>query len=330
MVLDDENVTEGLYTYTKLKLVSEPYKAENKAYLTKAFNDYFLKKVMVVVSHDKTDGILVSIDKALSYLGKVRENGWLVCPDAVDDEVKEKMVNFVKTQRIQEDFPLKAVVYNYSADYEAIVNFTGKDLGNEITSEQFCVDVACVLCSLDANEGITNKNVKTVKKCDIKSDYDTHVQAGELFLYNDGRNIKFSTGVNSLQTIEDDQSDFLCKIRVLEVIDMVKSDLYELMDETYIGKYGNSYANRRVLVAGINSYLKAITQEGYLSNDILSYAELDVEGTRKYLEDKYIDTSEMDDKAILAYKIDTHVFIKVYLYVMDVIEQIQITINYDV
>ena len=310
--------------------MSEQYKPENMAYLTKAFNNYFLKKVMVVVSHDDTDGILVSIDKALSYLGKVRENGWLVCPDAVDNEVKEKMVNFVKTQRTQEDFPLKAVVYDYPADYEAIVNFTGKDLGHEITSEQFCVDVACVLCSLDANEGVTNKNVKTVKTCDIKSDYDTHVQSGELFLYNDGRNIKFSTGVNSLQTIEDDQSDFLCKIRVLEVIDMVKSDLYELMDETYIGKYGNSYENRRVLVAGINSYLKTITQEGYLSTDILSYAELDVEGTRKYLEDKYIDTSEMDDKAILAYKIDTHVFIKVYLYVMDVIEQIQITINYDV
>ena len=105
---------------------------------------------------------------------------------------------------------------------------------------------------------------------------------------------------------------------------------YELIDETIIGKYGNSYANRRVVVASINSYLKTITNEGYLSNDVTSYAELDVEGTREYLNSLNIDTSDMEDKDVLAYKIDSHVFIKIYLYVMDVIEQIQIAIRYDV
>ena len=330
LALDDENVQAGIYTYTKLKLVTESYNAENKSYLTKAFNDYYLKKVIVVVAHDDADGIKVSIDKALSFLGKVRINGWLVCPTATEEETKQKICEFVKMQRNEEDFPLKAVVYNYPADNEAIVNFTGTDLGDSITSEQFCLDVGCVLCGLDANEGITNQNVKTVKTCDTKDDYNSHVQSGELFLYNDGRHIKFSTGVNSLQTIGTEQSEYLCKIRVVEVIDMVKSDLYELMDETYVGKYGNSYANRRILVAGVNAYLKTITNEGYLSNDINSYAELDVEATRDYLNKKGIDTSDMDDKEVLAYKIDTHVFIKVYLYVMDVIEQIQIAINYDV
>lgn len=330
LVLDDENVKAGLYTYTKLKLVTEAYSAENKAYIAKAFTDYYLNKVMVVVAHDDTTLITTSIDKSLAYLGKVRENGWIVCPTATTEETKKKLIDFVKLQRTEEDYPLKAVVYNYPADSEAVVNFTGTDLGDSVTSEQFCVDVACVLCSLQANQGITNKNVSTVKTCDIKNDYNTHVQQGELFLYNDGRHIKFSTGVNSLQNLGSDQSEFLCKIRVVEVIDMVKSDLYELMDENYIGEYGNSYANRRVVVAGINSYLKTITNEGYLSNDVTSYAELDVEGTREYLNSLGVDTSEMEDKDVLAYKIDSHVFIKVYLYVMDVIEQIQIAIRYDV
>lgn len=329
-MLDDANVKEGLYTYTKLKLITETYSAENKAYITKAFNDYYLSKVMVVVAHDDTDGIKVSIDTSLGFLGKVRENGWLVCPEATEEETKQKIVDFIKTQRNEEDYPIKAVLYDCPADMESIVNFTGKDFDNGLTSEQFCVDVACELCGLEANEGITNKNAKNVKTCDIKDDYNAHVQAGELFLYNDGKHIKYSTGVNSLQSIGTEQSEFLCKIRVLEVIDMVKSDLYELMDETIISKYGNSYANRRVVVASVNSYLKTITNEGYLSNDIASYAELDVEGTREYLNSLNIDTSDMDDKDILAYKIDSHVFIKIYLYVMDVIEQVQIAIRYDV
>ena len=328
-MLDDSSVTAGLYTYTKLKLITESYTAENKAYIAKAFNDYHLNKVMVVVAHD-TAGIKVSVDTALKFLGKVRENGWLVCPEATDVDTKQKIVEFIKTQRNEEDFPIKAVLYNCPADTEAVVNFTGKNLGNGLTSEKFCVDVACELCKLEANEGITNKNAKNVKTCDIKDDYNAHVQSGELFLYNDGKHIKYSTGVNSLQTIESEQSEFLCKIRVLEVVDMVKSDLYELMDETIIGKYGNSYANRRVVVASINSYLKTITNEGYLSNDVTSYAELDVEGTREYLNSLNIDTSDMEDKDVLAYKIDSHVFIKIYLYVMDVIEQIQIAIRYDV
>ena len=94
-MLDDSSVTAGLYTYTKLKLITESYTAENKAYIAKAFNDYHLNKVMVVVAHD-TAGIKVSVDTALKFLGKVRENGWLVCPEATDVDTKQKIVEFIK------------------------------------------------------------------------------------------------------------------------------------------------------------------------------------------------------------------------------------------
>lgn len=334
LVIDDENV-QGLHTYTKFKQVTDNYEDTNLAYIRKAFADYRVKKVMVVAGHDADNGIVGSIDTTLALLNKVCENGWLVCPQADQDPEKEKIVDFVKTQRNDEDYPLKAVVYNYSADTEGVVNFTAKDLtdakGNPISSQDYLVDVASYLCTLGANEGITNHTALNTVTCDTKTDNDACVANGELFLYNNGINIVYSRGVNSKTTIKDKESIALTKIRVVEVLDMVKSDIRTIMNEKYIGKLGNSYANRKTVINTLNNYLGTLTNEGYLSNDVddPSYAELNAEATRNFLEEQQgIDTDEMTDEDVLKARLGSYMFIKVVLKVMDVIEDLEIVLNY--
>jgi hypothetical protein len=110
---------------------------------------------------------------------------------------------------------------------------------------------------------------------------------------------------------------------------MVKSDLRDTFNNSYLGKYGNSYANRKSLVSNLNgSYFKTIANQGYLSNDENSYCELDVDATREYLESKGTDTDNMKDQDILKAKIDTHEFLKSYLYIMDVIEDVNFVLQY--
>lgn len=359
IVIDDKNV-QGLYTYKKLKKVTDNWESVNKAYISTAFSTYGVKTVIVASAHvdaDSTvngaDNITKSLPTALALLNKVYENGWLVTPQVTSDSDKIIVTNFIKTQRSDEDYPLKGVVFNHASDSEGIVNFTASNLENTITtnttvntatvdgsnvsgttvesvsSNSYIVDVASYLCTLGGNESITNHTAKNVTSCDIKTDEDTCVSNGQLFLYNNGSNIVFSRGVNSKQTIGTNESEALTKIRVVEVIDMVKSDLREMFYNNYIGKIGNSYANRKTLVAVLNTYLKGLSTQGYLSNDSTSYCELDIDSTKTYLEAQGTDTDDMADSDVLKAKIDTHVFIKVKLYIMDVVEDISIVLQYE-
>ncbi|MEO2679002.1 phage tail sheath C-terminal domain-containing protein [Clostridium butyricum] len=329
LVLDDKNVS-GIHTYKKLKKVTENFETENKAYISSAFSDYGVKKVIVVSGHSSETGITSSLDTILASMNKVCENAWVVAPQLTSETDKKKFCDFIKTQRSDENYPLKAVVYNYKAESEAIVNFTSTDLGiNDTTSDQYCVDVACVLCTLSANESITAHVAKKVTSCDIKSDNDECVANGELFLYNDGTNIVFSRGVNSLTVIPSDQNDYLTKIRVIEVLDLIKTDLSLSFKENNIGRYGNSYSNRKSLVNVVNSYLRSMSKQGYLNNDTDSYCELDVEATRNYLESvKLENTDDMTDDEVLKAPIDSHVFLKITLYVMEIVEDISLNLYY--
>lgn len=327
LVLDDSTVAPGLYRYAKLKKVIEKYDTENKAVISTAFADYGIKNLIVAVAHD-TSGITGSLDTALSLLNKVNQNGWLAAPQVTLETDKKKVSDFVKTQRRDEDYPLKCVLFDYPCDSEGIVNFTASNLG-DMNSNMYTAIVAAQLCTLGANESITNHTAKNISSCDVKDDNDEHISKGELFLYNNGKNIVFSRGVNSIQTIQESQSEALSKIRIVEVIDQTKSDMREIFEQSYLGKLGNSYKNRKTLINTLNSYLRTSATEGYLSNDEASFAELDVEATRTYLESKGIDTDNMKDEDILKSKLGSNVFIKVTLYCMDTIEDISINLNYE-
>ena len=339
LVIDDEKVTPNkVYTYTKLKQVTEDYEDKNKEFISRAFSDYGVTKILVAVGHDAVDGITGSLDTSLALLNKINFNGWLVAPQISTETEKKKLCDFVKTQRNDEDYPIKGVVYNYEADSECIVNFTASNLG--VNSDEYCLDVASVLCTLGANESITYHVAKNITGCDVKADADTSIQNGELFIVYNGINYVFSNGVNSLKTIPKGQSEDYTHIRVIEVIDMIKSDIYTILNEKYIGKKGNSYTNRRTLVATLDSYLNST--KDYLSNDERSKAELDVEATRDYLEKNeliskewliangYNDIDDVEDDVILKQKLGTHVFIKLTLYVMDTMEQITVKMQYQI
>lgn len=344
LILDDKNV-QGMYTYKQLRRVTENWETANKNFISTAFSDYGVAEIKVVSQHvgaDATvagkDNIGNSLSDCLAMLNQVFINGWLVAPQIVDsDAVSKKIIaDFVKSQRKSNDYPLKAVLYNYEADSEGIVNFTAKGLKNKVNgtltdviASEYILEVASYLCTLGANEGITNHVAKNITLVDIVDDADLKVSNGELFLVNNGTNIVYTRGVNSKQTFATNESEVLSKIRVVEIIDMVKSDLRETFNNSYIGKYGNSYANRKSLVSQLNgTYFKTLMKQGYLSNDEVSYCELDVNATKTYLESLGVDTDNLKDIDVLRHKIDTHVFISCKLLVMDVMEDIFFVLNY--
>lgn len=331
LALDDATVPSKIYVYNKYKEVTEQWDSKNKEYIRSAFLDYGVKKIVVAVGHDDADGIDGSLEETLKLVNKIRFNGWIVAPAITTNDAKKTLCDFVKAQRTEEDYPLKGVVYNYKPDFEGVVNFTGTDLEiDNYTENEYCLDVASVFCTLGANESITNHVVKKVKNCDVKTDADKCVAEGELFLINNGIDIVFTNGVNSLQTIPEKQNEYLTHVRVIESIDLVKEDINTICNKKVLGKRGNSYSNRRTLCADINNYLTSL-QGSYLSNDEKSYCELDVEATREYLEKTLmINTDEMEDEEVLKQKLGTYVFLSITLYIMDIMEDITFKIRYEI
>jgi hypothetical protein len=59
--------------------------------------------------------------------------------------------------------------------------------------------------------------------------------------FNDGEKVKCRPWRNSLQTTTQDKGSAFKKIKIVEAVDMMNSDIRTTALDSYIGKYANSY-----------------------------------------------------------------------------------------
>ncbi|AIY79894.1 phage tail sheath protein [Clostridium botulinum] len=333
LILDDPKIT-GLHTYTRLRNVKEEYSEDNKAIIRRCFSDRGIKNLKVACYNSKAQ-TQETIDKALELLNDVKFN-YMACPTVSGDEQKKKIAQFIKDQRKNNNILVKAVLNNYVGDYEGIINLINNKIimsdGTEYTGLQFTVDIACLAANCGLNSSLTNMLVEGVKAVDIVGDdFDTLVDEGKLFLFydNDLESVVISKAVNSKTTISSDEKEALKKIRVIDILDMIRDDIKVTFKKSYQGKVNNSLSNKRLLVSGINAYLRNITKQGALNDGETSKVWLDVEAQKNYLEEeKGYDCSEMTDEEILALNTDEKVFLKGIVYVVDALEDLTLELNY--
>lgn len=77
------------------------------------------------------------------------------------------------------------------------------------------------------------------------------------------------------------KGDSFKKIKLVEDMDMIKTDIQSTIQDDYIGKYANSYDNKCLLITAINGYFKTLVSEGVIESGT---AEVDIESQRTYLE----------------------------------------------
>lgn len=333
LILDDPNVT-GLHEYTRLRNVKDNYSAANKSIITRCFSDRG-SKTLKVACYNSAAATPETIDHALTLLNDVKFN-YLACPTANDSATKQKVTQFIKDQRKNNNILVKAVLNNSEADYEGIINFINSTVnmtdGTTHTGLEFTVDIACLAANCSLNSSLTNMVVDGVKSVDlVGDDLDTLVDQGKLFLFydHDLESVVLSKAVNSKVTVNANEKESLKKIRVVDILDMIRDDFKVSFKKNYQGKVNNSLSNKRLLVSTFNSYLRTITKQGALNDGQVSQTWLDVESQKNYLEDvKNIDCSTLKDEEILSYDTDEKVFLSGVAYVDDAMEDLQLTLNY--
>lgn len=321
------------------------------AYIKNAFMGTPSKVIVYTIKNVSTD-----LNEALNFFSTQKINYITGFPNALVNgegcatkETFETIATWVKSLRANTIRRPVAILPEFAGDDRAIINFTvinGALLGaltidstNSICVNgtptracEFASRIAGLLAGLDLKVSATYKPLNEVTSIPVATEEEVNeaIEAGKLVLYNNGEKIVIARGVNSLTTVTEDDTEDLKKIKISAIQDLIETDIYSTINNSYIGNYSNSYDNKCLLITAIKGYLKGLEAteggKGYLKAGS-STIEINVAKQRQYLESIGVDTSEMSEQEIKEANTGSHVFLKGTISILDAIEDVEIFIN---
>ena len=314
---------------------TKAFSADNTAYIERAFMGAPSKVIVYTLPTSAED-----FTEAFKFFATQKINYLVGMPDIKAEEATS-IATWIKGIRKNTIRRPVAVLPNTAGDTRAVINFsvvniTGSnkiEVGeNQYTEAEYCSRIAGILAGLDLKVSATYKPLTEVTAIPVAEDAEvnTAVDAGKLTLYNNGDSIVIARGVNSLITVSEAETEDLKKIKISAIQDLIETDIYSTINNSYIGNYSNSYDNKCLLITAIKGYLKGLEAteggKGYLKADS-SKIEINVAKQRQYLESVGVDTSTMDEQAIKEANTGSHVFLKGNISILDAIEDVEIFIN---
>ena len=294
---------------------------------------------------DETDA---GYKKAMEVSETIRFN-YLAVPTVETDGKGEDVAEWVKAMRTDKKKKIKAVLPNVPADNEGIINFrtekcvktetvTTED-GTKITvdviytTEQYCARIAGLIAGTPMTIACTYAPLPELSDCTRLKDNDTPVDKGELIVFYDGEKVKVVRGVNSFITTTDDKGDSFKKIKIVEAMDMINDDIVKTAQDSYLGKYANTYSNKCLLITAISSYLAQLKRDDIISSYSVG---LDTDAIRKHLKGRgqeatlndgtVKDVDECSDEEIITADTGANVFLTGNVKILDAIEDIKMPI----
>lgn len=323
--LKDANVSGSYVVYPGGEL-PEKLSDENKVYIQKAMIGYQKtpKKIILYVMNSAGD-LAEEYTKMKVYFETASFN-WLAIPTVSTDEKTEEIATWIKAQRANKR-TVKAVLPNMSADHEGIVNvpyslYNGE---TEIKAEAVTPRIAGLIAGTPMTISCTYAPLTDYTDCKrlTKEELDAAVDSGKLAFMWDGEKVKVCRGVNSFQTVTDSKGDSFKKIKIVEIMDMIRDDIYMTAQDNYIGKYANSYDNKCLLITAINAYFAELVRAGLLESGSCG---IDIDGQRNYLASKGTAVEDMSDDEIKVANTGSKVFLKGNLSILDAMEDIDFEI----
>ena len=264
--------------------------------------------------------------EALGYMATQRID-YLVGPPDIDGAGAEELAGWIKAMRSQGATP-KAVLPNEAADDLAIINFTTEEItagGRIYTTAEYCSRIAGLIAGTPPTMSCTHAPLPEVERVKElgRAAMDAAVDAGQFIIYSDGTKVKAGRGVNSLVNAAQAEglNDSFKKIKVVEIMDMIKDDIRAAAEDSYIGKYPNSYDNKCLLIAAIGNYLTALEKDGLLQTGGSSVG-IDIEAQVRYLESQGRDTEGMSEQDIKEANTGPMVLLAATASIIDAIEDI--------
>lgn len=332
MILRDSKAN-GLHTINRESDIPSELGAANIAAIKRAMAGYITKPEVIYVSVISSDADIADGFQALA----VHSYDYLVGPADIDSTDAQSLAALVKAQRAKR-YIGKAVLPGVAADDEGVINFvsTGIKSGDTtFTTAQYASRVAGILAGTPAECSATYAALEELTGVDTVENPDSAVDAGKLFLIDDGRRIKLSRAVTSKTTIGDDEPDMLKKIKLVSALDLIRYYAVTTVEDEYLGKCANTYDNKCILLAAFSDFFASLEAQNIIQEGS-SGAELDAGAIRAYLlkqAEENGDAGEaarvkaLTDEALRKEDTGSHVFLSLYGHALDAMEDFHITLE---
>lgn len=323
MILKD-SAGNGEYTILTAGDIPSGISSDNKAVIERALvgNEFPPDKILL-----KVMGMEDELSDGLSW-AELQEFDYLVGPADITSPDTESVVAWIKKER-EAGRKSKAILPDTVADYEGIVNFSATNIkvaSGTLTAAQFCSRIAGIIAGTSYQQSATFAALPEVLDAGrlTRSDADAAVDAGKFIIWYDGKKFKTGRAVNSLTSTADGKGDAFKKIKIVEVMDLIKQDITRTAEDEFIGKYPNSYDNRCLLISAIKGYLDELAADSILGPNPV--VEIDLEANRKWLKENGFDVASMTDQEVKVANTGSVVNLKATIQILDVIEDINLPI----
>lgn len=331
LILRDSKAN-GVHTVCRESDIPATLGAENIAYIKRALIGHINAPSAVYVSVVGTSGTIAAGFSALAAY----TYDYIAGPPDMTAADATALAGLVKGQR-RLRYIGKAVLPETAADDEGVINFVSGGIAaggsSPYSAAAYCSRIAGMLAGTPAECSATYAKLPEVTAVTATENPDTAVEAGKLFLIDDGRVRKLSRAVTSKTTLGENEPPALKKIKMTAAIDLIRYYAVTSIEDDYCGKCANTYDDKCVLLLGLREYLKSLEGAKVL-RDGSSGAELDAEATRSYLIGRATsagDSAEaarlraLDDAQIIKEDTGSKVLVKLYGYIMDAMEDFSIT-----
>lgn len=314
------------FALTQASQTPEALGKENQDYIKRTFLGYVSPPKKVIVYVMGPDG---KLSEAMDYMA-AQVFDYICGPADCAAQEAADIASWVKSQRLNNGAKFKAVLPNHRADNYAIVNFTGDAMTDGATvwaTAAYCSRIAGLLAGTPMKISATYAPLPELSDCArlTKDEADEAVGNGELSLRWDGRKVKLNRAVTSLVTTSQGMLDSFKKIKIVEIMDLIRTDITATAEDEYVGKYANSYDNKMLLVAAIRGYFMGLEQSGLVQPGYT--VDIDVEKQVQYLVSRGVDTEAMSETELREADTGSHVFLKVRCKILDAIEDIDVYVE---
>lgn len=320
MIIDK---TVGVTKIEDITQIPDGLTEANKAYVERVFLGGVnpVRSVVLIVSD--------TVEKGLKVL-ETQKFDYVVGPHDISSEYAAKVATFVKGLRDNKGIKVKAVLPNTKGDHEGVINFTTSSIvvgEDTFTAAQYCSRIAGLLAGTPLQQSATYYQLSEVDDVPkfTKSELDSKIDAGEFVIFHDGEKVKVARAVNSLISLGATKSEDYQSIKIVDIMDLIYTDIKRTCEDTYIGKFANNYDNKCNLIVSIQAYLESLRTDELLDQDIET--GIDIVAQTNYLKGKGAAVDEMTEQQIKEANTQTFVFIESKFKILNAIEDIQINFS---
>jgi hypothetical protein len=319
LILKDNTKTAGEIIYKSIdEVVKADWTATNYDYISKVFMGTPSKIIIERIATTATD-----YNSALSIL-KNKKFNYLAIPAITQADVTN-IATWVKSCRTNDKKTFKAVLPNVASDDEGIINYCTEDNndGTKVYSaSEYTSRIAGILAGLSLSRSSTYYVLEELISIKESVTPNEDIDAGKLILINDGENIKIARGVNSLTTTTADKGEDFKKIKIIEGMDLVRDDIKDSFESSYIGDIINIYDNKQLFLASVNAYFKTLEKTNILDPSMINYAEINYSAQYNYLKGKGVDVDVLAEQQVKEYNTGAKVFMLAHAKFVDAMEDL--------